>query len=143
MKTIEHDRVVQPRMTRQRRVIVEELAKLTSHPTADELYRIVRRRMPRISLGTVYRNLEALSRRGEIRKLDNAGTQKRFDGDTEHHYHVECANCGRVDDVRLRRQVHLEQAVRSATDYAITGHHINFIGLCPECRSSDAVKKPS
>ena len=44
-------------MTRQRAVILEELRKLTTHPTADELYQIVRARMPRISLGTVYRNL--------------------------------------------------------------------------------------
>ena len=45
------------RMTRQRKVILEELRKVNSHPSADEIYEIVRKRLPRISLGTVYRNL--------------------------------------------------------------------------------------
>lgn len=53
---------VQTRMTRQRAVILEELRKTATHPTADELYSIVRRRLPRISLGTVYRNLDFLGR---------------------------------------------------------------------------------
>ena len=66
MQTLQH----QTRMTRQRAVILEELRKLTSHPTADELYQIVRTRMPRISLGTVYRNLCFLSDSGTILKLE-------------------------------------------------------------------------
>jgi len=57
------------RMTRQRRIILEELRKVDSHPTADEVYEMVRRQLPRISLGTVYRNLEILSREGLIQKV--------------------------------------------------------------------------
>ena len=55
--------------TVQRKVIVDELRKLKCHPTADELYEVVRRKLPRISLGTVYRNLEVLSANGEIQSL--------------------------------------------------------------------------
>lgn len=62
---------VQTRMTRQRAVILEELRKTATHPTADELYSIVRRRLPRISLGTVYRNLDFLADSGEIRPSGN------------------------------------------------------------------------
>ena len=54
------------RMTRQRRVILEELCKVDTHPSADEVYVMVRKRLPRISLGTVYRNLEILTQSGEI-----------------------------------------------------------------------------
>ena len=64
----------QTRMTRQRAVILEELRKVKTHPTADELYSIVRERLPRISLGTVYRNLDFLADTGEIRRLEAAGT---------------------------------------------------------------------
>ena len=78
------------RVTRQRRVILEELRKLTSHPTAPALYEVVRRRLPRISLGTVYRNLELLARAGFIQRLDLQGAEARFDGNPEHHYHVRC-----------------------------------------------------
>ena len=66
--------------TIQRQTICEELCKLTSHPTADELYDIVKKRMPQISLGTVYRNLEQLAECGVILKLETAGRQKRFAG---------------------------------------------------------------
>ena len=64
----------QLRMTQQRQVILEELRLCRSHPTADELYSRVRRRLPRISLGTVYRNLETLAERGLIRKMEVGGT---------------------------------------------------------------------
>ena len=72
----------QTRMTRQRAVILEELRKVKTHPTADELYSIVRERLPRISLGTVYRNLDFLTESKEILKLESAGSIRRFDGDT-------------------------------------------------------------
>ena len=64
----------QTRMTRQRMVILEELRKVKTHPTADELYAMVRTRMPRISLGTVYRNLDFLTESKEILKLESAGS---------------------------------------------------------------------
>ena len=89
------------RDTSQRRIIMEELVKLKTHPTANEIYERVRRRIPRISLGTVYRNLEMLSESGLIRKLETAGTRKRFDGTVSNHYHVRCIKCGRMDDLNL------------------------------------------
>ena len=58
------------RMTRQRGIILEELRKINTHPSADEIYERVRKHLPRISLGTVYRNLEILSELGEIQKLE-------------------------------------------------------------------------
>ena len=66
--------------TAQREAILEELRSVDTHPTADELYVMLRRRMPQISLGTVYRNLEQLSQLGVIQKLATTGKQKRFDG---------------------------------------------------------------
>ena len=66
----------QTRMTRQRMVILEELRKVKTHPTADELYAMVSTRMPRISLGTVYRNLDFLTESKEILKLESAGSSK-------------------------------------------------------------------
>jgi len=121
-------------MTRQRRVILEELGKVTSHPTASALYEMVRKRLARISLGTVYRNLEILSERGVIQKLQLAGTQRRFDGNARNHYHVRCASCGRVDDVPIEAMSGLEEAARGASEYEITGHCVGFVGLCPECK---------
>jgi Fur family ferric uptake transcriptional regulator len=123
-------------MTRQRKIILEELRRMRSHPTADEVYETVRKRMPRISLGTVYRNLEILSRSGLARKLDLAGARRRFDGSLEDHYHVRCMGCGKVEDLPVGPMQDLEEAVRRKTEFEIVGHRLNFIGFCPTCRSS-------
>jgi Fur family ferric uptake transcriptional regulator len=61
------------RLTSQRQVILEELKKVKSHPTANEVYDMVRKRLPRIGLGTVYRNLDLLAERGIIKKLEVGG----------------------------------------------------------------------
>lgn len=126
------------RMTHQRRVILEELAKDSSHPTADRIYRIVRRRLPRISLGTVYRNLEILAETGAIKKIETAGTQKRFDGDAAEHYHIRCVKCGKVDDVSGGRLEALADLLRldapACRGYKVTGCRLELTGLCPSCR---------
>ncbi len=126
------------RMTQQRRVILETLRILRTHPTADEVYAVVRRRLPRISLGTVYRNLDELTRCGLIRKLDMGGAPARFDGDTAAHCHIRCLRCVRLDDVSVKSaKVHL-QAVSHATGYQVFGYRLEFEGLCPECRTKEA-----
>ncbi len=121
------------RMTPQRRVILEELRKLEFHPSAEEVYEVVRKRLPRISLGTVYRNLEILSDLGAIQKLEFGGTTKRFDGDPEPHYHIRCNLCDRIDDAPMPLLKDIELRVGSETDYRVIGHRLEFFGLCPEC----------
>ncbi len=125
------------RNTSQRRVILEELVKLKTHPTANELYEIVRKRIPKISLGTVYRNLELLAESGLIQKLDTAGTQKRFDGMVGDHYHVRCVKCGRVDDLDFPFLNSLNKSASLAGNYKIISHRLEFEGICPECRSQE------
>jgi len=122
-------------MTRQRRAILEALRRLESHPTGDEVYRAARRRLPHISLGTVYRNLELLSGRGIIRKLDVAGSQRRFDAKLETHDHIRCLACGRLDDVTLKPRVSDAGISRQLPGYQVLGHHLEVVGLCPECRT--------
>jgi Fur family ferric uptake transcriptional regulator len=121
------------RMTRQRKVILEELRKVKTHPCADEIYETVRRRLPRISLGTVYRNLEILSKLGEIQKLEVGGVLKRFDGIPENHYHIRCTCCGRVSDVPIPTMEGLEDEIRSVSDFTVLGHRLEFIGECAGC----------
>ena len=125
---------VQMRMTRQRQVILEELRKVSTHPGADEIYTMVRRRMPRISLGTVYRNLEVLSDLGEIRKIEMGGTLKRFDGKAEDHYHIRCMICQRVVDAPVKLMPNLEKSLKGKTEFKILGHQLEFVGVCPQCQ---------
>lgn len=124
------------RLTTQRQIILEELSKVTSHPTAGEVYDMVRKRLPRIGLGTVYRNLELMAENGVIVKLEVGGTQKRFDATTDLHYHIRCSECGRVDDIELPVQHEINRIASEESDYQILGHHIEFAGVCQTCRSS-------
>lgn len=126
------------RMTRQRRIILRELRKVKTHPSADELYEIVRQYLPRISLGTVYRNLEMLSKIGEIRKIEVGGAIKRFDGNTTEHYHVRCMVCGRIEDVPESIQFDFGNRVDKTMHYRILSHRLEFVGLCPVCTEQQA-----
>ncbi|MFH1102889.1 MAG: transcriptional repressor [Pseudomonadota bacterium] len=121
------------RMTRQRKLILEVLNKMGTHPSADELYDAVRMHLPRISLGTVYRNLEILSELGQIQKLELGGATRRFDWDTSKHYHIRCVECGRVDDAPLAPLQKIENELYGSTVFTIIGHRLEFTGFCPKC----------
>ena len=122
------------RDTKARRVMVDEIGKGCSHPTADEVYDLVRKRLPRISLGTIYRNLELLSEKGLIQKLDLAGTQRRYDGNTENHYHLRCLTCSLVKDIIIHPLKEWERVLPQDTGYEILGHRLEFFGICPSCK---------
>jgi len=125
------------RLTQQRKVVLEELKKTTAHPTADELYEAVRRRLPNISLGTVYRNLEILSACGEIQKLDLGEGKKRFDARMDPHYHLRCTQCGRVFDIPyIPLDKEIENRLQGVNNFKVTGIQIHFDGICEECLSA-------
>ena len=124
---------MQLRMTNQRELILQELQKSRKHLTADELYERVKKVMPRISLATVYRNLETLSEAGLIGKLEISGRQKRFDYDVSDHDHIYCVQCHRVDNIILDRDTVEAPANLSAKGYTITGFRVEVAGLCPAC----------
>lgn len=110
---------------------------MTSHPTADELYQRVKAQLPRISLATVYRNLEVLSQEGVIQKLETGGRQKRFDGEPKNHCHIRCVRCGRVDDVRTEGLEGLEAVHVDAGGYRVLNHRLEFDGVCPGCQARE------
>ena len=120
--------------TRQRQVVLGELRKVTSHPTAADLYEIVRKRLPRISLGTVYRNLELLAENQTIQKLEMNGAEARFDGNPDRHCHARCNVCGRVGDLHSVPPDPLSKKIKKANGWEILGYRIEFEGTCPECR---------
>ena len=125
------------RNTRQRRVILDELRKTHLHPTAMELYDIARRRLPKISLGTVYRNLELLTETGAIRKLEILGKEARFDGDLDKHCHVRCERCSRVDDLAGAPPEQTIEESRDVNGWKILERRVEFVGICPDCQHMD------
>jgi Fur family transcriptional regulator, ferric uptake regulator len=124
------------RLSRQREAILTELCKVKTHPTADEVYDMVRKIMPRISLGTVYRNLDFLSSRGVVLRLGGAGTQKRFDGNPEPHPHLRCSVCGRVDDIEFALRLP-ELPAEQTMGYSNLRCDVEFVGVCPTCAGKE------
>jgi Fur family ferric uptake transcriptional regulator len=120
-------------MTRQRKVILEELCKVNTHPSADELYEMVRKRLPRISLGTVYRNLEILSESGDIQKLEPGCSLKRFDGNPAEHCHIRCVSCNRIVDAPMAPDLDIDLEQLNSTEFKIIGHKLEYLGMCPQC----------
>ncbi len=125
------------RNTPQRRVVLEELLKATSHPTAVEVYEMVRGRMPKISLGTIYRNLELLADTGLIQKVDLVSSEARFDGNPKPHHHVRCERCGRIDDLLELPLDILRKVPSKVGGYLIIGHRLEFVGICGDCNDGE------
>ncbi len=124
------------RHSQQRDIILEEVRRSKTHPSAQEVFERVRPRLPKISLGTVYRNLEQLAAHGLIRKLELPGQQRRFDGDLSDHYHIRCLACGQVDDIPGPLRVQVRQLPATLNNYTILGHRLELIGICPRCREA-------
>jgi Fe2+ or Zn2+ uptake regulation protein len=116
--------------------------KLKSHPTAYELHALVRRTMPQISLGTVYRNLEQLSACGRIQRLAFGSGNRRYDGNTETHHHLCCLECGRVDDLPDEHEIEhaLDAMLAEVCGYRVTGVSLEVYGICPACRAHTVQK---
>lgn len=123
------------RRTRQREAILEVLRGTTSHPTADWVYQEVRKEMPHVSLGTIYRNLRTLSEHGEIQELAYGSNHSRFDANAHNHYHFICENCGSVIDLDLPSMPELEGKVEALGNYQVVAHRLEFYGICPACSS--------
>lgn len=130
-------------MTRQRKIILEELRKVDTHPSADEVYEMVRQRLPRISLGTVYRNLEILSRTGVIKKLEPGCSLKRFDGNPLEHYHMRCMHCDRIVDAYFDIDLKLPPEACKVNNFEIVGHNLEFVGLCSACSEASTPQSAS
>ena len=127
-------------MTRQRRAILEQFRAPGRHLGADAVYERVRRRLPNISLGTVYRNLDILCRAGLIRKLHLGGGQKLYDGTTHRHYHVRCVRCGMISDIPAEPFGDLEAAA-ALKGFVILSHELEFEGLCQKCHKAKGPQK--
>lgn len=122
------------RTTRQRKLILEELRKVKTHPTADSLFRAARRRLPSVSFGTVYRNLNLLKDEGQILELTCGKYSCRYDGDTKNHYHFFCLKCKKVFDLDEPILKDLDKKVSRKSGMNIKYHRIDFYGYCKDCK---------
>ena len=121
------------RKSRQRQLVLEIVGKSRTHPTAQEVFEQARRRLPAISLGTVYRNLRLLAKEGLLRENKIGNRSAHFEAPRERHYHIWCTACGRLEDLALSYQDSLDRKVGRLVPYRLREHRLEFYGLCPRC----------
>ena len=122
------------KFSRQRQAIIDYLCSTKEHPTAETVYTHVREQYPKVSLGTVYRNLNLLAEEGDILRLSCGDGSDRFDGNPAPHYHFLCNDCGRVIDLPLEPLDHINILANAGFEGAIEGHTVLFHGKCHRCK---------
>ncbi len=123
------------RHTKQREVILSVLRGTDTHPSADWVYQEVRKVLPNISLGTIYRNLGILVDSGEALELAFSNTSSRFDGNPENHYHFVCEQCGNVYDLDFPVDRELNGKAQAVSGHKVISHRLEFYGTCKNCES--------
>lgn len=120
-------------LTRQRVAVFNYLREVTHHPTAEEVYRHIRCMLPRVSLATVYKNLEALVDCGAISKLTYGDLAARYDVRTDHHYHSRCLTCGQIWDLEPADDARLLHVIAPQAGFRIKDYRLELLGYCQKC----------
>jgi Fe2+ or Zn2+ uptake regulation protein len=130
------------RNTTQKETILQEIRRIRTHPTAMEVYLEVRKKIPNISLGTVYRNLEIMSKKGLIRKLTGEYSN-RYDGMVENHFHFICKKCNKIYDIPDKNNEYINKIIKeqiikmkekTKDKYEINECELIFYGFCNRCK---------
>lgn len=121
-------------LTSQRRAVVEALESSEGHPSAEEVYMLVKKRNPRVALGTVYQALSVLEEVGVVEPKRWSESPTRYDLNTSPHTDIRCTRCGAVDEVPNVEYGELDGVVRQNTPYQVTNVSLVIEGICPACQ---------
>ena len=120
-------------MSKHKKLIYDIVASTMTHPTADWVYEKAREKMPRISLGTVYRNLKTLTAEGLLLEINTTRGPARYDSNISRHSHLRCVHCDRLEDVSESDTIVTPKS--RLRNYKILEYRVEFIGICPACRN--------
>lgn len=133
------DQIKTKRFTKQRQAILETLKSTYKHPDANWIYQKVSKKLPNISLGTVYRNLNILCEENLVKEISFQPNVTRYDADTKSHNHVMCKVCYKVEDLHSTQSCNadlkLQEKLTSELKYKDLSCEILFIGICPDCQN--------
>lgn len=130
------------KVTPQRAAIYTVLAGTTAHPSADALFKRVKRAYPMISRNTVYYTLRVLRQAGLVREVNVGHEYARFDANMSHHHHLICIGCQTIRDLTDPKLDRTLASVVPTADFEVTGHQVEFRGYCDSCRKSSKQKSP-
>ena len=122
-------------VTSQRVAVYEYLSRVEHHPTAEEIYLAVKPKVPRISLATVYKNLEALIKCEVVSKLTYGDGAARYDIRTDHHHHTRCLACGKVWDLEAAESSAWLKGIKPPqSGFEVKDYRLEILGHCRDCR---------
>lgn len=122
--------------SRQREAILAYLHSTKEHPTAEKVYMELRAQFPKLSLGTVYRNLNLLAESGEILRLSCGDSTDHFDATVTPHYHFVCRKCDKILDLEMSSLDFIEERAAENFQGKVQGHQVYFYGECEDCMST-------
>jgi Fur family peroxide stress response transcriptional regulator len=128
-KCIEHNL----RVTRQRLGILSCLQGSKQHPSADAVFRKIRKTYPNISFDTVNRTLLSFARMGILDVVEGYGNPKRYDPDRTPHHHFHCLRCHRIVDFEERSYEKLRPPQSILRRHKVTGQKVILVGVCDRC----------
>ena len=124
------------KLTPQRIAVLEYLENNKEHPSAETVFSNVSKTFPTMSFATVYNTLAALRDRGYLLELTIDADKRRYDPNTNPHNHLICKVCKKIMDIHMEYPLQVPEHLRGGFD--ITGNHIEFYGICPECKQKGA-----
>ena len=125
------------RYSLQREKIYQIVRESKEHPTSEMVFASLKPELPKLSLGTVYRNLHQMAQDGRLQELP--GPTVRIDCNTKPHAHFTCEACGKVSDVEIPYDAGLD-FLAGAGGCQVTSHALMFYGVCPQCAEKQEKK---
>ena len=122
-------------LTSQRRAVLEALKDFKGHPSAEEVYLVVKKKNPRVALGTVYQALSVLEEIGLIEAKHWSESPVRYDLNTEPHHDIRCVRCGEVTEIPGIEFEDFATHIQENTPYEVTNASLVIEGVCPGCQS--------
>lgn len=128
-------------VTPQRLAVMESLQHRRDHPTAENIYQEVRRKLPAISFNTVYKTLEILCQKGMVIKVNPLHEVARYDGETSSHAHLICRQCHRIVDIDWQPEQLPSLAPDNRHGFKVEHPSLTFWGLCSQCQRRESNKE--
>ncbi|MBE6065846.1 Fur family transcriptional regulator [Clostridium cochlearium] len=125
------------KLTPQRIAVYKYLKSTDEHPSAETIYKSLQPEYPTMSLATVYKTLKTLVEVDLIQEINVGEGNFRYDGKTNPHPHIQCLNCGKVDDIKDINFENLNEKVKPYTDYEVLNNQVYFYGICSCCKKNN------
>jgi Fur family peroxide stress response transcriptional regulator len=123
-------------MTHQRQVLYEVMQQMEGHPSPEDIYDWVKKKIPAISLATVYKNIHLFVESGVLRELSLHHGSVRLEMNGEEHHHAVCSRCKCVSDLDEKSLGLLTKRQKLPGGFLVERYSVDVIGLCSACQAS-------